>query len=128
MTRDSWLTTHPYLQRVAEVQDTVERTVSILPVPNITLPNWDVYSADFLEGVPLLHSPSYQFDFETAGRLLLLFVNTLGSEPLPDTFAAEMRALRSALNQDQDGSRKATAWLLGKSTIAPAHLGLIRYL
>jgi len=128
MIRDSWLTTHPYLRSVADIQEKVERTASIIPVSNIKLPNWDVYSTDFLAGVPLLHSPSYMFDFEAAGKVVVSLTKTLGSEPLPDNFALEIRTLESELTQEPDGPRRAMAWLLGETTTAPARTGLLRFL
>jgi FdhE protein len=128
MTRDAWLVAHPYLQSIADVQEKVERTAGILPVSNIKLPNWNLYSADFLAGVPLIHSPSYTFDFETAGKMVKSLINTLVSEPLPGNFAIEIRTLRSELSHETDGPRRAVAWLHGESTVAPARLGLLRYL
>lgn len=128
MTRDAWLTTHPYLRSVAEMQESVERAADILPAPEIDLPNWDNYSADFLAGVPLLYSPCYKLDIQAAARMIESLTKALASERLPGNFAVEIRALSSELSQYSSDPRQAIMWLLGKGTIAPDRCGLLRFL
>jgi FdhE protein len=127
VTQDAWLSTHPYLRSIAKFQERVDSAAAGLPFASINLPNWDEYSAEFHAGVPLLHSKSFAFDLETAGKMVVSLNKTLASLPLPYKLADEIRALSTELSQESDGPLRAMAWLLDRDTVAPARLGLLRY-
>ena len=128
MTRDTWLTTHPYLRDVAAFQEQCDFAAARIPMPPVTQPQWDNYSEDFHAGVPLLYSRRYAFDFETAGKIVVSLAMALTSVPLSGKLAVEINALSAELNEDSDGPRRAVAWLLDKEAVAREKLGLQRYL
>jgi len=74
MTRDAWLTRHPYLRPVAVVHAVVERAAADIPAPESPTPDWDGYASDFRAGVPLLESTKVAMDLlppEDAVRSLI---------------------------------------------------------
>ena len=128
MTRDAWLATHPYLRDVAEFHERCHFAAGSIPVTAISPPKWDDYSEDFHAGVPLLHSDSFAFDVEDAGRIVISLAMLLTSIPLPNKLLVEIRALGAELREDSDGPKRAMAWLLDKQAVRSERLGLQRYL
>jgi FdhE protein len=114
MTRDLWLSQHPYLQPVADVHALVEAAAERIAVPAPSIPNWDAYVTDFHAGVPLLQSSTFAFDFAAAEPAVDSLIRALASASLPEPLATACQDLAANL-EPTDGR-------------SPAHAGLLRYL
>lgn len=128
MTADSWLTSHPYLQGVADLHATVESAASrVLPL-NVTDICYGDYRADFLKGVPLLRSSAITIDWAPVEESIHAMVKTLASSPLPGGLAEEVRTLCAELSADPDAPRRVVASLRLGDDLASTSAGLLRYL
>ena len=87
MTTEEWLSTHPYLRPVGELQAQIQAVAAAEAVPTARTPSWDDYTGEFRAGVPLLHSRATPLDPEEAGRGLSLIAATLASTSLPGRFS-----------------------------------------
>jgi FdhE protein len=128
MTQDAWLTAHPYLLSVARFHAQVERAVASLPSSLACVPNWRDYELHYLAGIPLLQSCRSTIDLRPAGIILEALIGKLGSSPLPETLAQDIRDLRAELDQDRDAYQRAVAELLDLDTRASVESGLLHYL
>lgn len=128
MTQAAWLTRHPYLASVAEFDAQVATAVANIRSGDVSIPNWDDYTADYHAGVPLLGSSSVAKDFEPAGAVLVSLLENLTSTPLPEEFADQCRDLLNQLRSEKNAPRLAAGWLLEREDFEPAHSGLLRYL
>jgi len=123
MTQDSWLSTHPYLQSVADLHAQIEKAASNLP--RACIPSWHDYEHDYRSGVPLLRSPSSTVDLKPFGIILWSLINKLSSMPLPDSVTQEIRDLQA---RDPLDLQHAAATLLNADGASCKYAGLMRYL
>jgi FdhE protein len=128
MTQTDWLSRHPYLKPIADLQSLVRLRVEAVCRSRATIPNWGDYASDYEAGVPLLSSGCIQIDLSTIGQDLASLVEQLVSEPLPGNTAEEMRRLHEQLRRDPSAPSAAAAWLLSEAAWQPAHPGLLNYL
>jgi FdhE protein len=127
VTQDVWLSTHAYLQPVAQLHALVDAAVAEIPNEDPGAPIWDDYTADFQQGIPLLENSPAIIDITATASAMMLLVENLASAPLPGKVAKETRALDSELRCDPDAPRRAIAWLLDRAVYASACPGLLRY-
>src|SRR6185436_19654956 len=97
MTRDAWLTRHPYLRPVAVEHAVVKRAAADIPAPESPTPDWDGYASDFRAGVPLLESSKVAMDLLPPEDAVRSLIARLVSSPLPDPMAQQCRALAAEL-------------------------------
>lgn len=128
MTEDAWVIAHPYLLSVAQFHKQVEKTAASLPSALACVPNWHDYEVDYLSGVPLLQSCGSTIDLRPVGIILEALIAKLGSTPLPDKLAQDIRELQRELDQDADASQRAVAKLFDLDTRASMDCGLLQYL
>jgi FdhE protein len=128
VTADAWLTSHPYLQGVADLHAIIERAASGTSPPNPTTLSLDEYRDDFLRGVPLLHSSAITIDWMPVEKSIQTLVETLASSRLPGNLSEETQRLCTELCADPDGPRRVVAWLLLQDDFVLACPGLLRYL
>src|SRR5688572_19324780 len=83
MTRDVWLSAHPYLQPLADVDAAVQAAAARTAVPVAPIPDWDEYASDFSAGVPLLHSSKAAIDLAWPEDAILSLIEKLDSSSLP---------------------------------------------
>ncbi len=127
MTQDIWLSTHAYLQPVAQLHTLVDAAIAEIPNENPCAPIWDDYTADFQQGVPLLHSSASPIDLTPAANALSLLIEKLSSVLGSNKLAQETRSLDSELRGDPDAPHRAVNWLLDRDEYASAYPGLLRY-
>jgi FdhE protein len=128
MTMDRWLTKHPYLRGIANLQKVIEQAAAEVVIPTAGVPRWTDYIVDFNAGLPLLLSPTFEIDVRTVASALRCFVEKVNSKMLPPKVARETWDLVADLQSDPNLPYKTISWLLGKGTFAPGHAGLLRYL
>jgi len=128
MTHERWLEAHAYLRPVADLSAQVDRAAGEIDVLDARVPDWEDYRSDFLAGVPLLTSSDASVDLEPGGRMAAALLSRLASGALPDTLAAEVRALDAEVRRDPQASRRIADFLLRDDTITPLFPGLLRYL
>src|SRR5262245_27834901 len=129
MTRDAWLSAHPYLRPMAQWCGRVERAAAEVVTSHAGAPRWDDCGDDFGAGVPLLSSDSAGLDRDAAGKAIAALVERLGAEPTADPLAADTRRLGAELAREAGAARRAVDWLLGELESAPGEApGLLRYL
>jgi len=128
MTREAWLSEHPFLQALAHFHEQIESATASLPISGACAPNWDDYKEDYLAGVPLLMSLVPGIDYEVAGTVVAALVDRIASLTLPEGLAQECRALDAELKSGSDTRRRAVAWLLGAGEFASASPGMLRCL
>lgn len=124
---DVWLTNHPYLRGIADLQNVVDTTLEELSIPAVGIPPWDGYARDFDAGVPLLLSPNVGIDLSPVERSLACFLEKLALKPLPYKLDLQVRDLIADLQTDSTFSSRVIAGLLENNEIAFRHPGLIRY-
>ena len=127
VTQDVWLSTHAYLQPVALLHAVVDTAAAGILNEDPYVPNWDDYTADFQQGMPLLESSAAIIDLTAAASAVMLLIEKLASALLPGKVAQETRDLDSELRCDPDAPRRAVAWLLDRDVYASACPGLLRY-
>jgi FdhE protein len=122
------LDAHAYLRPVGEFCARIERAAAGLEAASPSLPEWDDYAPDFLEGVPLLRSPGAAIDLEPAGRMTRALVERVASDLSDEETAGEASDLAAELRARPDASRVVADWLLGETALDPPAPGLLRYL
>lgn len=128
MTADAWLTSHPYLQGVADLHAKVERAASGTSSLYPTALSLDEYRDDFLRGVPLLHTSAITIDWTPVEKSIQTFVDTLASSLLPGKLTEEVHTLCAELRADPGAPRHIVAWLLLQDDFVFSNPGLVRYL
>ncbi len=128
MTQDIWLSTHAYLQPVAQLQALVDAAAAGIAKENPCTPIWDDYAADFQQGVPLLESPAALIDLTAAANAVMLLIENLSTVLVSGKLAQETKLIISELRRDPDAPRRAVNWLLDREEYAVACPGLLRYL
>jgi FdhE protein len=128
MTPDLWVDAHSYLAPVAGLCAQVDGAAAAIDVPGARVPDWDVYRADFVAGVPVLLSADAGVDLEPGGRMAAALIERLASGASSAPLATEIRALHATLRQDPLIARRIADFLLGDETLAPPVPGLLRYL
>ena len=128
MSSDLWLEAHSYLRPVADLAAQVDREAGGIDVPDIRIPDWEEYRADFRAGVPLLTSADAGVDLEPGGRMAGALIERLASGPSSGPLAAETRALDAELRRVPQVSRRIADFLLGDETLSMPSPGLLRYL
>jgi FdhE protein len=124
---DLWLTNHPYLRGIADLQNVVDTTLGELSIPTVDIPPWDSYARDFDTGVPLLLSPNVNIDLSPVERSFACFLEKLASKPLTRTLAPQARDLIAEFQTDSTFSSRVIAGLLEQNEISFRHPGLVRY-
>jgi FdhE protein len=125
---ERWLEDHPYLRQMAELCGRVDRALSELPVPPVTVPTWEAYREDLEAGIPLLSSTAVRVDLEAAGAGVASLVHRLETEPLAGPVAAEMRALSTELSRTPELAHRIVPFLLGDESVEVPSPGLLRFL
>lgn len=132
MTRDAWLSAHPYLGPLASWRSRVDAVIGAIGAEIAAeppaVPVWNDYGEDFGAGVPLLRSTGAALDLEPAGKLVLALVERLASDPTDTALAADVRELAAELGRERASARRVVDWLLGEETLEPARPGLLRCL
>jgi len=128
MTKDVWLTRHPYLQPMADLQGRVESALRETLTVTAAIPPWDSYIVDFQNGVPLLHSSSVEIDLIPAESTLRVLLEKMVSR-LPGKLAHEATVLSTELIGEFATPGRIADWLLDKDVyITVQNQGLLRYL
>ena len=83
LTQDGWLTTHPYLRGVADIQESIDAAVARIDIPVADVPEWDRYRDDYHAGVPLLQSDNTAIDLSVPERAIEQLTAALSATPLP---------------------------------------------
>jgi FdhE protein len=128
MTLEDWLTRHTYLQSVADFQLQVEAALSLVPIPVPSICHWDDYVCDFLNGVPLLHSPGAAIDLQPAEEVITRVIHELASRALHSLCAEQITALAGELRGEQVTPHPVLGWLIHGKELPSNHPGLLRYL
>lgn len=128
MTKDAWLTKHPYLNGMAGLQTLMDVALAEIFIPTAEVPLWKGYLDDLHAGVPLLLSSSITIDLLPSENALVSLAEALVAKPLPETFASKARDLVVDLQRDSTLSHRVVAWLFAKDTFMPRHPGLFHYL
>jgi FdhE protein len=128
MTRDDWLSKHPYLRPVADLHALVDEAAAEVSVPTAPMPDWDDYVGEFHAGVPLLRSSRAAIDLGPAQSVVLSLIEKLLSKPLPGTLSEQCRALNADRHSDPESRRFAIAGSISEDPLPPAQAGLLRYL
>ena len=77
MTREAWLTKHPYLKPLADMDAAVQAAVADAAIPVARMPEWEQYALDFSAGVPLLHSSATPIDLAWSEDAVVSMVERL---------------------------------------------------
>lgn len=114
MTKDRWVSAHPYLHSLADVDALVEQAASRLVAPALSAPDFEAYAADYFAGVPLLHSAKAAIDLSAPEQAVEALINMLASSSTPTAVAAQCQVLAAELPA-------------GDPSQSP-HFGMFRYL
>lgn len=128
MTRDAWLAKHPYLRPAADLQASIETTLTGIPIQKVGVPDWNSYVDSFHAGIPLLRSASVEVDLYQIATVVMSLIHSLASTQSSEKLVEETRLLMSELHRDSQPYREIVACLVGKDRYSAAHSGLIHYL
>jgi FdhE protein len=128
MTQDFWIAKHPYLETLAYLHAQIETAMFDGPTTAPCIPDWGNYDADFVVGVPLLHSSSSAVDLGPVETIVGSLVDRLCSTPLPGKMTEQIRTLDLELRREPDLASGFIAWLLEDGEFASEYPGLLRYL
>jgi len=127
LTRDLWLTRHPFLRPLAEldheVQTVIERTVISLASPQ----DFESYSADYRAGVPLLQSAAVAVDVETLTQLTMGTLLQLSQRSGLGELASQCRDLHSQFSVEGGSPPQAIATFLQEIEASGDQVGALRY-
>ena len=128
MTRDAWLAKHPYLRPAADLQASIETTLTGIPIQRVDVSDWSNYVDSFHAGIPLLRSSSVEVDLHQVATVVMSLIHSLASIPSFGKLAEETRALTAELHRDSRSYREIAECLAGKDCHSAVHSGLIHYL
>jgi FdhE protein len=128
MTREDWLTRHPYLQAIADFQLQVEAAASVVPIPELAIRDWDNYVSDFLNGVPLLHGTATAVDLQPAEPVITGLIHELTARALHHSTAKQIVDLAVELQGEQNAPHRVLEWLVHDKELLSNHPGMLRYL
>src|SRR5436190_4593809 len=97
LTQDAWLTAHPYLRGVADIQGLMDTAAAAIGVPIATVPDWELYRADFNAGIPLLQSDNTAIDLDVVDRAIERLQAELPTRPRRCVAAAVLSRYLSAI-------------------------------
>jgi FdhE protein len=103
VTQTEWLSRHPYLKPVADLQSLVREKVEAVCRSRASIPDWNDYASDYEAGVPLLSSSCVEIDLSTVEQDLASLVEQLRQDP-------------------------AAAWLFAEDAWQGSQPGLLNYL
>jgi FdhE protein len=80
VTLERWLAQHPYLEPIARLDAEVDREIHEMPLDTACIPNWDLYFADYVAGLPLLESQAAAIDLAPVEQALPRVVEKFETE------------------------------------------------
>src|SRR5690242_10141534 len=113
MTLDDWVRAHPYLAPVAALHAAMDAAIATAMRPMAAPADFSAYRADFLQGVPLLHSDAAAIDLAPAGPGIVAVLAALADAPLAPGLVAEVRALHAWIANERHGTHRVVEWLIG---------------
>ena len=127
MTRDAWLTRHPYLKPAADLAAVVDAAAARLAAP-IAEPDWPQYLDDFHAGVPLLESDRAAVAIADRSRAVLSMLDGLLATPLPAALSDRCRALRADVTSPGErGLYRYLLWSVLARDLRPVVAGFSRW-
>jgi FdhE protein len=126
MTRESWLETHPYLQRLADLSAAVDEAAAAIEILEAPVPDWNDYRAEFVAGLPLLSSADVSVDLDPGGRMVAGLLDRLAESPT-GPLSEESRALVAELRRIPGASRHVVDFLQGEDAAAWPFPAVLRY-
>lgn len=125
MTLDDWVGAHPYLAPVAALHAAMDAAIAqAMPIAGPA--DFSGYRADFLQGVPLLHSDAAGIDLTPAGPGVAAVIAAVANAPLAPELVAELRALHVWLADARNGPHRLVDWLIDDEAWHPPNAGLLR--
>jgi FdhE protein len=126
VTLDAWVRTHAFLAPVALAIARVDAALDAASIPRARIPDWNDYRAEFLAGVPLLHSTDAAIDVDDVDRAILAVIDALARDPFDGAFRDDLHAL-AGLPRGTAHPRRIVDWLLGDEGWTPPSPDMLRY-
>ncbi|HUO59713.1 MAG TPA: formate dehydrogenase accessory protein FdhE [Candidatus Acidoferrales bacterium] len=126
-----WIEAHPYLQKVAEFQRTINKAFAGVTPGAVSMPDWNRTAEQYDEGVPLLENTGAALSHTSAaGNLLLAGTERLLQESLPQPVVKAAKQLLEHLKISEENRKAAINWVqTGDPEKAPVPVGgLLRVL
>jgi FdhE protein len=129
VTLDEWVRGHPFLQPVALVSGRVDAAILAAAIPRAPIPDWDDYRAEFLAGVPLLHSAGAAIDLSAVEGAIVTVIGDLARRALDSRLDDDLRALAAEVSGPSPAGApyRIVDWLLGDEGWTPSRPGPLRY-
>src|SRR4051794_7293766 len=97
LTRENWLARHPYLRPLANLDESAQRVVASSVVTSPALVSFESYRAEYLAGIPLLHSAALSLDSEELNTFIQELLLNLSLQSELGDFASRCGDLHSQL-------------------------------
>ena len=94
ITQDAWLSSHPYLHGVADIQAKIDAAAARIDIPVAHVPDWEQYRNDYHAGIPLLQSDKAAIDLDRPEQAITQLTAALSATSLP---AGSRRLLASVV-------------------------------
>ena len=126
-----WIEAHPYLEKVAQFQKTINTAFAGLVPGGVSMPDWNRTAEQYAAGVPLLENTGAALNHASAaGNLLLAGTEQLLHDTLPEPVSKAAKQLVEFLKASEENRKAAIKWVqVGDLEKAPVPVGgLLRVL
>jgi FdhE protein len=127
---EQWISSHPYLGKLAEFQHMLDSIFQHLSAPELAAPAWESCAAGYREGLPLLENPEANLAHHRAAADLLLAAARKLAVVAPATLHSSATELLNFLEASVANRLSAIEWVEGRSPegFTPVAPGLLRVL
>jgi len=129
--QQQWIEGHPYLEKVAEFQRTINKAFAGLTPGTVCMPDWNRIVEQYEDGVPLLENTGAALNHQSvAGTLLLSATERLLQGQLPEAVCKAAKQLIEYLKASEENRKAAINWVQSGNPEKPpvAVGGLLRVL
>jgi FdhE protein len=103
---DKWIENHPYLKEFSGLDAVIKNIIDAYN-DTITAPDWELYSADYKNGIPMLESSIIPDKvLSSASNLLKDIVDRMADSNLPQKFVDSIREFRKRMEDDSEVSER----------------------
>ncbi|HEX8925855.1 MAG TPA: formate dehydrogenase accessory protein FdhE [Terriglobales bacterium] len=107
-----WIDAHPYLEKVADFQETINNAFTGLTAGTVPMPDWNRTAKQYGEGIPLLENSGAALNHQgAAGSLLLAGTEKLLQGQLPEPVVKAAKQLVDYLKASEENRKTAINWV-----------------
>lgn len=95
----NWIEERPFLQEIGQLHMAIQSVCASF-TREVEIPNWDIFTAEFQKGVPILKNQAYQPPLrEKAEEIFLALTKLWQNANLPETFREQCKSLYTSCKE-----------------------------